>query len=31
MTLALATGLLLVVGIHNSWDITVWTVTRRPR
>ena len=29
MTLALATGLLLIVGIHNSWDITVWSVTRR--
>ena len=28
-SLALAVGLLLVVGIHNSWDITVWTVTRR--
>jgi hypothetical protein len=28
-TLALAIGLLLIVGIHNSWDITVWTVTRR--
>ncbi len=22
-------GLLLMVGIHNAWDITVWTVTRR--
>jgi hypothetical protein len=27
--LALAIGLLLMVGIHNSWDITVWSVTRR--
>ncbi|WP_428536495.1 hypothetical protein [Rhodopila sp.] len=27
--LAVAVGLLLIVGIHNSWDITVWTVTRR--
>ena len=29
IALALAVGLLLIVGIHNSWDITVWTVTRR--
>jgi hypothetical protein len=27
--LALSMGLLLAVGIHNAWDITVWTVTRR--
>lgn len=27
--LAAAMGLLLVVGIHNAWDITVWTMTRR--
>jgi hypothetical protein len=27
--LAVAAGTLLVVGIHNAWDITVWTVTRR--
>jgi hypothetical protein len=27
--LAAATGMLLVVGIHNAWDITVWTITRR--
>jgi hypothetical protein len=29
VALALSMGLLLVVGIHNAWDITVWTVTRR--
>jgi hypothetical protein len=27
--LAASIGLLLVVGIHNAWDITIWTVTRR--
>lgn len=27
--LAVAVGLLLMVGIRNSWDITVWTVARR--
>lgn len=27
--LALTAGMLLVVGIHNAWDITVWTITRR--
>jgi len=27
--LAAAAGMLLVVGIHNAWDITVWTITRR--
>jgi hypothetical protein len=29
VTLALSIGLLLVVGIHNAWDITVWSITRR--
>ena len=28
--LALSVGVLLVVGIHNAWDITVWSITRRP-
>ncbi|WP_158928324.1 hypothetical protein [Acidisphaera sp. S103] len=27
--LAVSTGLLLAVGIHNAWDITVWSITRR--
>jgi hypothetical protein len=27
--LAASMGLLLVVGIHNAWDITVWTISRR--
>ncbi|HEX3348537.1 MAG TPA: hypothetical protein VHS58_10615 [Acetobacteraceae bacterium] len=27
--LAVAMGLLLLVAIHNAWDITVWSVTRR--
>ena len=27
--LALGLGLLLLVGIRNAWDITVWTITRR--
>jgi hypothetical protein len=27
--LAASMGMLLVVGIHNAWDITVWTITRR--
>lgn len=27
--LAAGMGLLLVVGIHNAWDITIWTITRR--
>jgi len=26
--LAVSLTLLLVVGIHNAWDITIWTVTR---
>jgi hypothetical protein len=26
--LAASTGSLLVVGIHNAWDITIWSVTR---
>ncbi len=26
--LAASMGMLLVVGIHNAWDITVWSVTR---
>ena len=26
--LAASIGLLLVVGIHNAWDITVWSITR---
>jgi hypothetical protein len=30
VALALSVGLLLVVGVHNAWDITVWSVTRRP-
>ena len=29
LALALSTGMLLVVGIHNAWDITVWIITRR--
>ncbi|MCW3476565.1 hypothetical protein [Limobrevibacterium gyesilva] len=27
--LALALGILLVVAIHNAWDMTVWSITRR--
>jgi hypothetical protein len=27
--LAACMGLLLIVGIHNAWDITVWTISRR--
>jgi len=27
--LALSTALLLSVGIHNAWDITLWSMTRR--
>ena len=27
--LALSLGLLLVIGIHNAWDITLWSITRR--
>ena len=29
VALAVALTVLLVVGIHNAWDITIWTVTRR--
>ena len=29
LALALSMGMLLVVGIHNAWDITVWIITRR--
>jgi hypothetical protein len=28
IALALSMGMLLVVGIHNAWDITVWSLTR---
>jgi hypothetical protein len=27
--LAVSTGMLLLVGLHNAWDITVWIITRR--
>jgi hypothetical protein len=27
--LAASMGLLLAVGVHNAWDITVWSITRR--
>jgi hypothetical protein len=27
--LAVSMGLLLAVGVHNAWDITVWIITRR--
>jgi hypothetical protein len=26
--LALSILVLLVIGIHNAWDITVWSITR---
>jgi intracellular septation protein A len=26
--LALSSGMLLVIGIRNAWDITIWTITR---
>lgn len=29
VVLAFSLTALLVVGIHNAWDITVWTITRR--
>ncbi len=29
VVLAISLTFLLVVGIHNAWDITIWTVTRR--
>jgi hypothetical protein len=29
VALALSMGMLLAVGIHNAWDITVWSITRR--
>jgi hypothetical protein len=29
VALAGSVGLLLAVGIHNAWDITVWIITRR--
>jgi hypothetical protein len=28
--LAVATGFLLIVAIHNAWDITVWSISRPP-
>jgi hypothetical protein len=28
--LAVAMGVLMLVGIRNAWDMTVWTVVRRP-
>jgi hypothetical protein len=27
--LALSVGALLLIGIHNAWDITIWSITRR--
>jgi hypothetical protein len=27
--LAVSVGTLLAVGIHNAWDITLWSITRR--
>jgi hypothetical protein len=29
VVLAIAMSMLLVIAIHNAWDITVWTITRR--
>jgi hypothetical protein len=29
ISLAVAMSMLLVIAIHNAWDITVWTITRR--
>jgi hypothetical protein len=29
VALAVAMGVLLAVGLHNAWDITVWMITRR--
>ena len=29
VVLALSTAALLLAGIHNAWDITVWSITRR--
>jgi hypothetical protein len=29
VALALSAGLLMAVGIHNAWDITVWSISRR--
>ena len=29
LALAISTGMLLTVGVHNAWDITVWGMTRR--
>jgi hypothetical protein len=29
-TLALSVGMLLASSIHNAWDITIWSITRRP-
>jgi hypothetical protein len=29
LALALSMGVLLVIGIHNAWDITLWSITRR--
>jgi len=29
VALAVAMSMLLVIGIRNAWDITVWTITRR--
>ncbi|MDT7555432.1 MAG: hypothetical protein QOI16_4243 [Pseudonocardiales bacterium] len=26
---ALSMGILLLIGIHNAWDITIWSITRR--
>ncbi len=27
--LAVSTAVLLLIGIHNAWDIAIWTITRR--
>jgi hypothetical protein len=28
-TLATTMGILLIIAIHNAWDITVWSMSRR--
>jgi hypothetical protein len=29
VALALTMGILLIIAIHNAWDITIWSITRR--
>jgi hypothetical protein len=29
IVLAAAEGMLMLIGVHNAWDITIWMISRR--